>query len=216
MAGDPSPKRILLVEGTDDEHFVQHFCTRCGIAENFSIESRGGFHRLRSGITGEIKMSGRRAVGILVDADENARDRWQKIVDELDKMPIKIPIETRNRPGPTGTVIEGRPRVGIWPRVGVWLMPDNRKSGELEDFVKKLIPAEDSLWPLATQYIASIPESDRKFQSHKALKAGVHAWLAAQKKPGRIGLAVRAGALNADDVPLASDFATWLRDLFGN
>ena len=95
-------------------------------------------------------------------------------------------------------------------------MPDNRKHGELEDFVRKLIPAEDPLWPLATQYIASIPESDRKFQSHKALKAGVHAWLAAQKTPGRMGLAVSAGALNADDVPLAGDFAKWLRDLFGD
>ena len=25
MAEDPPPKRILLVEGTDDEHFVRHF-----------------------------------------------------------------------------------------------------------------------------------------------------------------------------------------------
>ncbi len=200
-----SPPRILFVEGTDDKHFVRHFSRRCGIPENFSIESKGGFQRLRSGITGEIKTSGRRVVGILADADENVRDRWQEIVDELDK----IGIETRKPPGPTGTVIDGRPRVGIW------LMPDNRKGGELEDFVRKLIPAEDPLWPLATQYIASIPESDRKFQSHKALKAGVHAWLAAQKTPGRMGRAVSAGALNTDDVPLAGDFAKWLRDLFG-
>lgn len=206
------PKRILLVEGTDDEHFVRHFSRRCGIAENFSIDSKGGFQRLRSGITGEIKMTDRLAVGILADADDDARSRWQEIVDELHKLDIRTP----KPPGPTGTVIEGKPRVGKWPRVGIWLMPDNRKRGELEDFVKKLMPARDSLWPLAKQYIASIPESDRKFQSQKALKAGVHAWLAAQKTPGRIGLAVSEGALNADDAPLAADFAAWLRDLFGN
>ncbi len=93
-------------------------------------------------------------------------------------------------------------------------MPDNRKSGELEDFVGKLIPEEDPLWPYARQYITSIPKNYRKFKPHKALKAEVHAWLAAQKPPGRMGLAVKAGALTTD-VPLAGDFAKWLRDLFG-
>lgn len=204
MAGDPPPKRVLLVEGLDDEHFVWHFCRRHEVTDNFCIINKGGFPWLRSAITTEMKVSGRRAVGILADADDNVSGRWREIVEELEKEGIRA----EKRPGQTGTVIESR------PRVGVWLMPDNRRRGELEDFVRELIPEEDPLWPLAEKYITDIPETDRKFQTHKALKAKVHAWLAAQKPPGRIGSAVTNEALTADGVPLASDFAKWLRDIF--
>ncbi|MCY3965601.1 MAG: hypothetical protein OXG83_11230 [Acidobacteria bacterium] len=204
MARARPAKRILLVEGSDDEHFVQHFCKRCGIDESFSIVNKSGFPNLRSAIPVEVKAPGRRVVGILADADANVNGRWKEIVGELVGTGIKAQKPRR----PTGTVIEGKPRVGIW------LMPDNRTRGELEDFVRKLIPQGDPVWPLATRYIGAIPESDHKFQRHKTLKAEVHAWLAAQKRPGRMGPAVSSGALTTDGVPLASDFAKWLRDLF--
>ena len=57
------------------------------------------------------------------------------------------------------------------PRVGIWLMPDNASTGELEDFVMQLIPEDDSVWPLSKQYIGEIPQADRKFREDKTRRA---------------------------------------------
>ena len=91
-------------------------------------------------------------------------------------------------------------------------MPDNGAPGELEDFVRKMIPDSDPVWPKADAYIDDIPEP-RKFQSHKVEKAKVHAWMATRKKPGRMGAAIGAGDL---DVRVAScqTFVSWVRELF--
>ncbi len=99
------------------------------------------------------------------------------------------------------------------PRVGVWLMPDNGSAGELEDFARELIRAADNVWPLAEQYIAGIPEADRKFRPGKISKAKLYAWLASRRHPQRIGAAIGTGDLDAE-APLAKRFAQWLSDLF--
>ena len=36
-------------------------------------------------------------------------------------------------------------------------MPDNQSTGELEDFIQRLIPADDAVWPRAEGYIDGIP-----------------------------------------------------------
>ena len=100
--------------------------------------------------------------------------------------------------------IEGR------PRVGVWLMPDNRSAGELEDFILRLMPAGDAIWPRARRYIDDIPAADRKFATGKTLRAEIHAWLATRAAPRKMGAAIGAGDLNITD-PLASQFVGWLR-----
>lgn len=63
-------------------------------------------------------------------------------------------------------------------------MPDNREPGELEDFTQRLIPDHDPVWPLARDYVAGIPESNRKFRPGKVSRAEVHAWLATRESPG--------------------------------
>ena len=98
-------------------------------------------------------------------------------------------------------------------RVGVWLMPDNVSPGELADFIYKLIPEDDPIWPRAKQYVDDIidhvPESDLKFRDGKKLKATVHAWLATRKRPGLMGVAIKISDLNSE-APIAKDFCRWL------
>ncbi|MXZ31256.1 MAG: hypothetical protein F4Z22_10575 [Acidimicrobiia bacterium] len=112
-------------------------------------------------------------------------------------------------PCPKGTIVitEGKPDVGIW------LMPNNQAPGELEDFVSEMIPEEDLVWPKSEQYIDEIPSSSRRFPEDKAHKAKVHAWLAARRHPGLMGLAIREGDLEVSGI-LCQDFAEWLRRLF--
>ena len=66
----------------------------------------------------------------------------------------------RARPDRDGTIILETEDL---PRVGVWLMPDNESAGELEDFVARMIPGDDPVWPLSESYIEGIPLVDRKF-----------------------------------------------------
>jgi hypothetical protein len=204
MAGELPPARLLLVEGADDEHVVRHLCGHHTDMPEFAISDKKGFSELSAAIGPEIKVPGRTALGILVDANTHPARRWQAVRDRVRQAAIDAPAETTA----TGTVIEGK------PRVGVWLMPGNGLAGELEDFVERLIPVGDPVWPRAQQYIDGIPAAARKFATNKTLRAKVHAWLATRAEPRKMGAAIGAGDLNAAD-PLARQFVDWLRQLFG-
>ena len=92
-------------------------------------------------------------------------------------------------------------------------MPDNSNPGELENFVERMIPAADSVWPLSQQFIAGIPSTDRKFAAGKTLRAQIHAWLATREDPRQMGLAIGARDLEIDG-PLCQRFLAWLTCLF--
>ena len=76
------------------------------------------------------------------------------------------------------------------PRVGIWLMPNNKVPGELEEFVASMIPDGDPVWPLAKDYVDRIPTKHRKFSDRKILRAKVHSWLATRTEPRKMGAAI--------------------------
>lgn len=198
------PERILLVEGPDDKHVIRHIRDRHGDLAHFEIRDTGGIDNLLDAIEAETKVAKRQSVGLLVDANSSLDDRWHSLADRLRNAGIEPPQTLEKE----GCVIPGRPRLGLW------LMPDNRKSGELEDFVQTLIPADDPVWPLAMKYIEGIPPKHRKFSENKVLRAQIHAWLAARKEPRQMGSAIGTGELSADG-ELAVRLVAWLRNLFG-
>ncbi len=191
---------MLLVEGQDDEHVVKHLCDRSGLTRNFSIRQKGGFTELSRSIPVELAAPGRLALGVVVDANDNPAARWQAVRDRCRRRSIFVPSD----PEPRGVVVEGR------PRAGVWLMPDNQSPGQLEDLVAAMIPAEDVVWRLAQEFVARIPEPERPTP---AIKAQVHAWLAARAAARPMGSAIRTGHLDASS-PAAINFINWLEHLF--
>lgn len=202
-----SDSRVLLVEGQDDEHVVSRLLERHKSALPFSILNKETISKLLPSISLEIRASGRQVVGILVDADDNVAARWDAVRGQLSKAGISPP----SSPDPAGTIVDGTPRIGIW------LMPDNESSGELEDFVVQMIPAGDRVWPLSQRYIEEIeeiPEAKKKFSAKKKLRAQLYAWLAARKEPRRMGLAIRTRDLEVDG-ELSNTFVAWLTKLFG-
>lgn len=205
MRNPSSPKPlVLLVEGPDDKHVVMHLCRGTELEDKFDIQDKGGKDPLISAIRNEVRVSGRRAVGILLDADNDVQSRWGAVVHALSRAQVTAPTS----PNRSGTIIKAK------PLVGVWLMPNNEKPGELETFVASLIPHDDPVWPKSKEYIDRIPESDRKFSQDKTLRAQVHAWLAARERPRMMGAAIGAGDLNTeacDSIRLVD----WLRRLFG-
>ena len=201
---EPPPPRLLLVEGTDDKHVVEHLCRKLASHLAFCCRSAGGADPLLRAIPLEMKPDERNVLGILMDANADVSARWQAIGDRLHEENVHLP----NEPEEGGTIIEGD------LRVGVWLMPDNSKPGELENFVAKLVPRHDPVWPLAERYIDGIPSKDRRLFAGKELRAKLHAWLATRARPHPMGTAIRSGALDAN-VPAAEKLIAWLTALFG-
>lgn len=198
--------RVLLVEGENDKHVVLHLCKLDEEMPEFCILDKGGIEKLLEAIGSEVRVHGRKAVGILVDANDDLNARWGAVADRLREEDIAVP----NTPEPTGTLINGSNRT---PRVGIWLMPDNKSPGELENFVSEMIPAADPIWPRSQCYIDDIPEADRKFKKKKILRAKIYAWLATRENPRQMGAAIGAGGLHTDGT-LCKSFADWLRQLF--
>ena len=195
--------KVLLVEGVNDKHVVCNLSQRLVPKLKFKCVEKKGIDNLLKAISTEIKVSGRQAVGIVADANDNVQNRWQAISDKLSDTDVQPPKKLES----DGIVIQGK------PRVGVWLMPDNSSPGELEDFVIKLLPKDDPVWPRANQYIDGIPSDEREFREHKAMRAKLYAWLATREAPQQMGAAIGRSSLDADRPP-AKRFANWLSRLF--
>ena len=199
----PEPPKLLLVEGVDDKHVVEHLCRKLVPDLVFRCQETGGSDPLLKAISPAMRPLERIALGIVMDANDDLAARWQAIGHRLRGADVQLP----EQPAHGGTVIDGE------PRVGVWLMPDNATPGELENFVAALVPKDDSVWPLAERYINGIPSEHRRFSPRKELRAKLHAWLATRQEPRKMGAAIGTAELDAGGA-LAGQFADWLRTLF--
>ena len=195
--------QVLVVEGQDERHVVWHLSNLHQEMPEFCILNKEGIDNLLEDIGAEIRAPNRKVVGILLDANDDLYARWSAVSNRLREEEIEVP----ESPEAGGTILDGTPRIGIW------LMPDNTSSGELEDFVSAMIPDDDPVWPLAQDYIDGIPREDRKFTEKKIQRAKLHAWLATRKEPRKLGTAIHTGDLRADG-KLSTTFADWLRKLF--
>ena len=206
VRGGTSPimNRILLVEGINDKHVIRNICQANKSLPQFCIKVKKDVYNLLRSISVEAKTSGLISLGIVLDSNDDLQARWQSVRDMLRNAELSCP----KKPTSNGTIIDTTPRVGIW------LMPNNTSPGELEDFVYKMIPEDDPVWPMSEAYIEAIPESDRQFPQGKMLRAKVHAWLATRSSPRPMGTAIKAADLNID-IENCKNFMDWLRRLFG-
>ena len=196
----------MLVEGNDDFNVVWRIAEISSLPQ-FHIQQAVGINNLLAQIETLVNFPGRRAVGIIVDANDDLNARWQAVSNELALSGITLP----QTPDPAGTII---PAQNDLPRIGLWLWPDNRNPGELEDFIISLIPENDPIWPLSEDYINNILAHQlNKFPQGKKSRAQVHAWLAVREAPRRMGQAIESRDLNPTAPPFAA-FATWLTRLF--
>src|SRR6266567_1241216 len=204
-------QNYLLVEGKDDEHVLNSLLEHYHIPQRFKIKNKEGILNLLDTLKTELKGSGPRRIGIVVDADTNLAARWDALRGRLiDFGYTTIPT----MPDDSGSIIIENEL----PVVGLWLMPDNRVSGMLEDFIGLLVTPQDLLWPIAGDTLQKVIERDCRFSLHHKSKALVHTWLAWQKEPGKpLGAAVTAATaahhLDAT-APQAQQLMTWLRLLF--
>jgi hypothetical protein len=208
-----NPKQ-LLVEGNDDLHVISNiwknvtkdetppfYIRDCKSIDNI-VPVLAAF--LQNPVKTEI-------IGIVLDADFTPKAHWQSVRNELLKTGYSLP----EQPDINGTIIE---KHGLYPRIGIWLMPDNSTTGMLEDFVKYLVPENDKLWAESERVLAEIENQNLHQYNEKIQrsKAQIHTWLAWQKEPGKpMGIAIQSNFLTTHH-DLCQRFTTWLNNLFNS
>ena len=137
---------ILIVEGQDDLFAVvglMRFHVEWGDGA-VEIEPTNGVEEiLQQGFpSAKVKQREVQIVGVLIDADMNPKGRYQRIrqlsLGLFPNMPESLPAE--------GLIVDGEEK-----RLGVWVMPDNQSEGNLETFLRYLVPsAQEVLWRACT------------------------------------------------------------------
>ncbi len=208
---------ILRVEGKDDVHAITHLllrhdvdCIRIAVDIKSPVgdgDATAGLGPLLEGMQTEVRSSIDRSVGFVLDADEDPNDRWKAVCDRLKGVGLTLPNEIPKE----GFVGETS---AFQARVGVWLMPDNRRSGALEEFLQDLVRRGDSLLPIAEKSTHRAKEQGARFADSARRKAVLHAWLAWQERPGLpYGSAIRARYLGHDSAA-ALAFVEWFKRVF--
>src|SRR5271157_1332160 len=81
-------------------------------------------------------------VGVVVDADTDLNSRWQSLRDRL----LKLGYANVPQDPVSGGAILAPPGEKLLPRMGIWIMPDNKARGILEDFLRFLVPKGSKLF----------------------------------------------------------------------
>ena len=206
----------LRVEGIDDENAIRHLLIRHGV--DFEPETWPAWvpyinqaddkDKLLLSVKVSVSTNTDRAVGFVLDADSSLQDRWRAMLLRLRDAGVDAPDSVP----PEGFVGESQT---YRTRVGVWLMPDNRRDGTLEDFLETLIEEADPLLPHAQESTMLAKKlHGAQFRDVDEKKAVLHAWLAWQRRPGvPYGTAIRARYFRQDS-PVAQRFVAWFRRVF--
>jgi hypothetical protein len=213
----------LIVEGENDIRVIAQFWMSCNLHKVKGYEEKrrfekefvkiaGGIEPLKEQLQSILKsdLSDIESIGIIVDADENPLAKWDSIKHILENkgytnLPSGLPLE--------GMVIE---QVGL-PKIGLWVMPDNRLPGYLEHFYESLIKAEDNLKPAVATAIQSLYDQNiTRFTEIRRQKAFVHTWLSWQETPGAsMGLTMQGKSDLFDFLqPNAQAFLAWSKQVF--
>ncbi len=201
-------QNYLFLEGKNDFHVICSLLEHHKIPERFKVQDKEGIDRLLEAF--EVGLQLREGcIGIIIDADTDLTASWQRVTAILKGSGYNnVPAN----PMSEGTVLKEEER----STVGIWLMPNNKIPGMLEDFVSLLVPRNDLLWPITNDVIQKVKvvEEGRRFRDVHESKARIHTWLAWQEEPGKpMGQAITACYLDAS-APYAQQFMNWIRKLF--
>lgn len=213
-------KRILVVEGIDDLHVMCNlFQTRC-IPEVFDVQEpklngledeSGGIEKLLDSIAPRLLESDLERLAVVLDAnDKGPEARWQAIRTRLLNAGYEG-IPEKHESGGTTFDLSLHPRALRTVRFGAWVMPDNRSTGMLEEFVAALIRKDDPMLPFVDGFLDSIPSGQRRFIPQHQPKARIHTWLAVGERPGRpMGQAIKADAQLDANHSSVQPFLNWV------
>ncbi len=94
--------KILLVEGTDDEHVLKNICGNRDIP-HLDIAKSGGADKLIESLGVRLTLLEEGdVIGVVVDADTDISARWQSIRNRITSVGYQ---NVPNQPDPDGTIL---------------------------------------------------------------------------------------------------------------
>jgi hypothetical protein len=208
---------LLLVEGNEDLKTIPDLIEANGIdwsSKPVWIEEYGGHSNLLRPdvIQSEMGTRGLQALGIMVDADENAPERWQEVRQAC--LPV-IPDFPETLPE-TGLIYETLNTTDDVIKFGVWMMPNNVASGMLETFLAQMIPASsEPIWKYAQEATAQAKSRGALFSPAHRDKANLYTWLAWQRPPGQPFIYALKDKILEPTRTDVQTFVTWFKTLYG-
>jgi hypothetical protein len=201
---------ITVLEGMAEYYLLSTLKEKLGLRnleiKRPEVNSKLGSGTLYARIEAALNTSEAEAVLIVCDAESEMADRvWSRIRAKL-SLPEKSPLPTNGYIG----------RAGNGRQVGVWIMPNNRDAGMIEDLYLRAIPADDRELQLASDFVHGLerpkfakedPDAKRRAYS----KATLTVWLGIQPEPAMPGEALRRGYIRHDAQALAP-LCDWLRE----
>ncbi len=207
--------KVLLVEGKDDQAVIAELMKAIGFNVGTDkdlvwIKDCKGYENLAKidRISTEILATGLTTLGIVIDADEKPKSRWQSIRDacllSIPDLPKALPED--------GLIWQAPNDI----RFGVWMMPDNKMRGMLETFLADIIPEQDQvLWEFAKESVQEAKLRGSKVTPNHIDKANIYTWLAWQEPSGlQISTAVKKRTVFDKTHPNAQKFVKWFKDLY--
>lgn len=222
MAGISS-NHILLVEGPGDRGVFEQICNSLQLNPEIQVgtpKDNQGTRNGKPGVFNRLPILLKKitdgelvSLAVVMDADYvQYNEDYQKTIEKFTEIvtPYGFNLVQRVENQSNGLVFENSDGLAD---LGLWIMPNNRDEGMLEDFIKPCVSTtEQPLFNHAVQVVQAVP--NKKFKDHHYSKAEVATWLAWQIKPGQ-GLysAVKDNLLDTDH-PLFQELAQWLKNIF--
>ena len=215
MSLQATQNAFLLVEGRDDQEIIWQLRDMHKLPRNFAVKTpkeilvkADGIDALLFAFRQYLKSGQTKTIGIVLDHDNE--NSWQRVLEPIQQM--DLPYTIPSLPVSDGTILQSS--IENVPRVGIWLMPDNQQLGDLEVFIRKMIPKQDVLVPFVDDVLNKIESENLHRYRQKRHKAFIHTWLAWQEEPGaKMRRSLQTKALSAQS-PIAQQFVAWLNRLF--
>lgn len=198
---------VLLTEGDNDCHVIAALCGAHNVKHTFGFYSCGSDDQAIRRLELLLRSSNcPTSIGIVLDADApSLASKWHRLTALLTDKGYALPAQ----PSVEGTVLT----VDDLPKLGIWLMPDNKTDGMLEDFCLTLAPA--GALEHTQQYLNEAKaQGYAKYKDVHNAKALIHTFLGTQDEPGSpIGQAITRKVLSPTE-PSATVFTNWLKSTF--
>ncbi|KKI99607.1 DUF3226 domain-containing protein [Prochlorothrix hollandica] len=127
LTGNRPNQNRLIVEGVTEQRVIPELMEKNGVLWSqkqppVDIKVSGGYEEITAKvISANLKTEGLKALGLIIDADENPQERWQSIrnraLTSIDDLPEDLPE--------TGLIHETQRgiRFGVW----IWQNPPGRQ-----------------------------------------------------------------------------------------
>lgn len=171
----------LLVEGREEQFFFDAFLRHLGI-NDVQIQNCGGKDNLRAvlrTVAGSLDFPLVSSIGIVRDADDNAQSALQSVQNSLGNTGLPVPQSFLTS-------------AGEFPKVSVFIMPDNSNAGALERLCLSAL-ADEPAMPCVEDFLKCVNDAVSDPPQDQS-KAQIHAFLASGQDPElRLGEAAQRG-----------------------